>query len=520
MLGDLVSELGFSYRGEYANGAVNGIAYDSRQVKPGFIFVALKGLHVDGHKYIPQAIKNGAVCIFGSKEISQLDVPYIQVKDTRETLAALSAAFYVYPARKLTVIGVTGTDGKTTTTNMIFKILKTAGYKVGMISTVNAVIGERVLDTGFHVTTPEAPDVQRYLHEMVEAGLTHVVLEATSHGLEQRRVAECQFDIGVVTNIQHEHLDFHQSYEAYQRAKGILFQSLGDTVEKQQGNYRLAVVNKDDQSYGFLNDLVTQAEKGKKKIRSVTYGIQSDAYVLAKDIHAQNDGIDFEISVDAEERQAHLNLMGEYNVYNALAAIATTVTGIGVDIDVALSGLGQLKKIPGRMERIDLGQPFQVIVDFAHTPNALKQALLSVRKLTKGRVIAVFGSAGLRDKEKRRMMAEIATELADISIFTAEDPRTESLEEILQMMADGANSRGGVENQDYFRIPDRGKAVSFAIRMAGNDDTVIICGKGHEQSMCFGEIEYPWDDVIAARAALAAFLKVEGPQMPKLPTSD
>ena len=232
--------------------AIEGIAIDSRAVKPGYLFVAMKGGSFDGHDFIAKAIENGAVAIVGEKNVSGLKVPYVQIENTRQALTWIAASFYDFPARKLMMIGVTGTDGKTTTCNLIYKILLAAGIKAGLISTVNAVIGDEVLDTGFHVTTPDAHDVQRYLARMVDAGLTHVVLETTSHGWAQFRVDACEFDIGVITNITHEHLDQHGSYENYRAAKGRLFTSLEKTLPKLQGNPRLAVLNRDDRSFDYL----------------------------------------------------------------------------------------------------------------------------------------------------------------------------------------------------------------------------------------------------------------------------
>lgn len=497
---------------------VTGIVYDSRKVERGNIFVALEGLSTDGHDYIPDAVRRGAVGIVGTKHINLHDIPYIQVDDSRRALAQLSAAFYDFPARKLTVIGVTGTDGKTTTSTMIFKILSAAGYRAGMISTVSAVIGGEELDTGFHVTTPEAPDVQRYLAMMVERGITHVVLEATSHGLEQQRVAACEFDIAVVTNIQHEHLDYHGSYDNYLAAKAKLIRWLMVTQEKGHGNYRIAVLNKDDISFTPLMDICKEVGLPQENI--LTYGYGEDVQYRGRLI--SNDGlrITFEIDTPRKRVRDFLHLKGEYNVYNALAAVSATVGGLGVDLYDAIYGLRELTYISGRMERIDLGQSFSVFVDFAHTPNALKQALSSCRKMTQGRVIAVFGSAGLRDKEKRRLMAEISVKYADKSIFTAEDPRTEDLDQILAEMAKGAEMVGAREKIDYFRIRDRGEAIRFALSLAKEDDIVIVCGKGHEQSMCFGVTEYPWDDRVAVRAALAELLDISGPEMPYLPTQD
>jgi len=509
---------------------ITGISIDSRLVKPGHLFVAMKGGSVDGHDYIPMAIENGAAAIVGeedpvvrdAKSYSQSIPPYIRLDNPRRALAWIAAAFHDWPARKLRVMGVTGTDGKTTTTNLIYKILLAAGIKAGMISTVNAVIGAEVLDTGFHVTTPDAHDVQRYLGRMVEAGLTHVVLETTSHGWAQHRVDACEFDVGVVTNITHEHMDEHGSYENYRGAKARLFESLEITQPKPQGNPRLAVINRDDEkSFDFLTDFI--------KVNKINYGLGKHAEIRATNIEFHPSSIHF----TAESRDFRVDisskLVGAYNISNCLAALAATVYGLGISPEIAAKGIASLEGIPGRMERIDMGQDFTALVDFAHTPNALKVTLVAAREMLsrkgeglgeKGRVIAVFGSAGLRDREKRRMMAETSAELADLTVLTAEDPRTESLDVILEEMAAGARSRGGVEGETFWRVPDRGEAIRFAIRMALPADIVLSCGKGHEQSMCFGKREHLWDDRTAMRAALAELLGIDGPKMPYLPTQD
>ncbi|MEA2008639.1 MAG: UDP-N-acetylmuramoyl-L-alanyl-D-glutamate--2,6-diaminopimelate ligase, partial [Chloroflexota bacterium] len=494
---------------------ITDIVLDSRQAHPGALFVALPGITVDGHDYISDAVKRGAAAIIGtrsSREIPVMPAPYFRVRDPRQALATLSAALYDFPARKLTVIGVTGTDGKTTTANLIYHILRTAKLKVGMITTVNAIIGEKTLDTGFHVTTPEAPDVQRYLAEMVEAGLTHVILETTSHGLAQNRVGECYFDIGVVTNITHEHLDYHGSYEAYQDAKGRLFVQVTATTPKFQDSPQAAVINADDQSHAYLRDLVEG-----RGLSPITYGLSPKADVRAKKIRHTHAGLKFRIVGDNFKAKFKTSLLGEYNVSNCLAAVAATVVGMGIDVEVAQAGIEALAGVPGRMQRIDLGQNFQAIVDFAHTPNALRRALEAGSEMTRGRVIAVFGSAGLRDRAKRRLMAEVSADLADFTILTAEDPRTESLNDILEDMAEGARSRGGKEGASFWRVPNRGNAIRFALSLAQPGDVVLACGKGHEQSMCFGKTEYHWDDRIAMQAALAEYLGVDGPEMPPLP---
>ncbi|MBK8821207.1 MAG: UDP-N-acetylmuramoyl-L-alanyl-D-glutamate--2,6-diaminopimelate ligase [Anaerolineales bacterium] len=512
LLKNLFVDFPYSIPTTLTDAEITGIAIDSRAVKPGYLFVAMQGGSVDGHNYIPKAIENGAVAIIGDRDLSGLNVPYVRLENPRQALTFLAAAFYNWPARKLTVIGVTGTDGKTTTSNILYKILIAAGIRAGMISTVNAVIGDEVLDTGFHVTTPDAHDVQRYLAKMVDSGLTHVVLETTSHGWSQHRVDACEFDIGVVTNITHEHFDEHGSYENYRAAKARLFSSLERTKEKLAGNPRLGVINRDDRSFEFLNEFI--------KTKKLNYGLGHSADVRAENVQYSASGIEFTAVAKDFRVEVKSDLVGAYNVSNCLAALTAAVYGLGVDPETAARGIAALDGIPGRMEQIKLGQNFIAIVDFAHTPNALKVALEAGRKMTQGRVISIFGSAGLRDKEKRRMMAETSIELADLSILTAEDPRTESLDGILEEMAEGARSKGGREGETFWRIADRGEAIKFALRLAREGDIVLSCGKGHEQSMCFGKTEYLWDDRTAMRSALAEFLGVEGPQMPYLPSQD
>jgi UDP-N-acetylmuramoyl-L-alanyl-D-glutamate--2,6-diaminopimelate ligase len=307
-------------------------------------------------------------------------------------------------------------------------------------------------------------------------------------------------------------MDEHGNYENYRAAKARLFSSLEQTKEKPQGNPRLAVINNDDRSFEFLNAFI--------KTSKLSYGMQDSANVQALNVNYSSSGIEF-IATSSDFRvDIKSDLVGAYNVSNILAALTAAVYGLGIDPEVAGRGIASLVGIPGRMEKIDLGQKFIAIVDFAHTPNALKVTLEAGRKMTKGRVISVFGSAGLRDKEKRRMMAETSIELADLSVLTAEDPRTESLDGILEEMATGAVSKGGREGETFWRIPDRGEAIRFAIRLAKEGDIVLACGKGHEQSMCFGNTEYLWDDRIAMRAALAEYLGMGDENMPYLPSQD
>ena len=497
---------------------ITGIKIDSREIAPGDLFVVIRGTKLDGHQYISDAVDRGAAAVVGSESAdkhSDLGIPYLEVDETRATLAQLAAAWYGLPARQLVVIGVTGTDGKTTTANLIYQILITAGIKTGMITTVNAVIGDQILDTGFHVTTPEAVDIQGYLAEMVKAGITHVVLETTSHGLAQKRVATCEYDIGLVTNITHEHLDYHGDYQEYLSAKAMIFDLVASSSSKPRQVSKIAVINADDGSYPELKYRIKDLG-----LTRVDYGEGGKVEYRADKIRSHPGGLSFELLHEDQVIKIHTSLMGRYNISNCLAAAAVARSGLGITWKEIQNGIASLEKIPGRMEGIDLGQDFLVVVDFAHTPNALHQALRSARELTNGKVIAVFGSAGLRDQEKRRLMAETSIEIADLTILTAEDPRTESLDDILEEMAQGATSKGGKEEETFWRVPDRGNAIRQGLQLATTDDLVIICGKGHEQSMCFEETEYPWDDRTATRAALAEMLGIDGPEMPYLPTSN
>lgn len=490
---------------------VCGVTADSRQVKPGWLFIAIKGESADGFTFLPQVIANGAAAIMSDRpKPDSLSIPYIQAEgDMRRALAYVASALNNFPARKLRVIGVTGTDGKTTTTSMIHHILTEAGIKTGMISTVSARIGTEELDTGFHVTTPDSPDIQRYLASMVEAGMTHCVLETTSHGLAQQRVVACDYDIAVITNVTHEHLDYHGTWQNYLEAKGKMFEYLSETPRKSIGNPRLAVLNKDDQSYGYLKRVSTP--------RQITYSSINEATLWADKIENTPKLLRFRCHIGKRIYTVETRMIGIYNVSNCLAALGATVLGLGIDARIAIQALKTLPIVPGRMETIDLGQNFTAIVDFAHTPNGLQRALETVRQLTDKRVIVVYGSAGLRDREKRRMMPKVSIANADISILSAEDPRTESLDAILEEMATSAIEAGGIEGETFFRVADRREAIRFAIKIAQPGDLVVVCGKGHEQSMCFATIEYPWDDRTAVRAALSEHLGIQGPEMPYLP---
>lgn len=522
-LGDLLVALPRSVETFDRDVEVTGITSDSRQVKLGSLFVAVPGHTVDGHDFIPQALESGAVAVVGERPRESLpldeDVVYVRVGNAREALGWLHAAWYDFPSRHMTLVGVTGTDGKTTTTNLLHAMLVAAGQRVGMVSTVNARIGERDYDTGLHTTTPDARDVQRFLAQMVEAGMTHAVLEVTSHGLVQHRLAGCNFDVAVITNVTHEHLDYHGTFEAYREAKARLFKGLMEPRRKEE-RPKIAVLNADDTgSYAYLKEQVLKSDSEHAVHLRVSYGLdRDDVDVAARGIRFAPDGLHF----DLESAWGHVSidstLVGAYNVSNLLAA-ASAALALGVLPETVAAAVRGFEGVPGRMERINEGQSFTAIVDFAHTPNALERALETAQQIKgqgpegEGRVIVVFGCAGLRDRAKRRLMGEVAAAHADLTVVTAEDPRTESLEAIMAETARALEAAGREEGVDFWRVPDRGQALLHAVNLARPGDVVITCGKGHEQSMCFGEIEYPWDDRKALRKAL------HGETLDALPTS-
>lgn len=379
-------------------------------------------------------------------------------------LAVMANVRYAFPSKKMVMIGVTGTDGKTTTVNMIYQILKTAGQKVAMVSTINAVIGARVLETGFHVTSPNPSMVQRIAHEAVLNGIQYLVLEVTSHSLEQYRFWGIKFDIGVITNITHEHLDYHGSFENYFKAKAKLIKDV-----------RVAVLNRDEAHFEKLARLT--------RGRVVSFGLSSQA-----DINPDSFGFE-------------LSLPGQFNLLNALAASATALS-LEVDPGVIKEALSGFKSLKGRMEEVDNKKGLRIVVDYAHTPNGLEHALKALKKAGAS-LIAVFGSAGLRDVSKRAMMGEIATRLADKVVITAEDPRG-LIDQINSQIMEGVKKAGGRLGENVFIVNDRARAIDLAInKLAKKGDTVGIFGKGHELSINLdGRVELPWSDQKAVQVAL------------------
>lgn len=383
-----------------------------------------------------------------------------------KNLAHLAVAFLAvlvngYPARKLKVVGVTGTDGKTTTASLIYHILTQSGLKASLITSVSAKIGDKEYDTGFHVTTPSSFALQKFIKKAKNVGSEYLILETTSHGLDQNRVFGCNYFMGVITNVTHEHLDYHKNYQNYLKTKAKLFKRV-----------RISILNIDDKSYDYI--------KKNTSGQIITYGLNRGNYNL-------------------KNFKFETKLPGVYNKYNCLAAISTAKS-LGIfDSDIKRA-VNSFKTVTGRMEEIKNDQSasrrIKIIIDFAHTPNALEVALKTAKGMTRGKLISVFGSAGLRDFTKRPLMGTAADKYADVIILTAEDPRTEDVNKIIDQIS------SGIKKTIVHKIPDRQEAINFAISQAKINDTVIITGKAHEKSMCFGKTEYPWSDYEATSNAL------------------
>ena len=469
---------------------VTGLCYDSRRLKAGDCFVAVAGTHTDGHRYVETALRDGAVAAVVQRRVGT-SWPQVVVPDTRRALALMSSTFYGRPSREMVVIGVTGTDGKTTTTTMIHQMLLSAGRRAGSMSTVDIRFGNAVDPNESRQTTLEALEVQQQLARMRDSGLKYAVIETSSHGLALQRVVGVDYDVAVFTNIAHEHLDFHKTIEAYREAKAQLIDLTAASARK--GVEKTAVLNRDDPSYAYLVN--------RPIARRITFGIQLDADLKADRVEATPDGLRVEASTPVGPLALRLKLSGRWNAANALAAAAAGVA-VGLTLDEIRQGLESYQGVSGRMERVDLGQPFAVIIDYAHTPQSLEKVLRELRLITRGKLIAVFGSAGDRDREKRPWMGEIAARLSDYAVFTNEDPREEDAMTILGDIAAGAEEVGWTEGEQYARIEDRRQGIAHAVRKAGPGDTILLAGKGHERSILIGRGKEPWDERAAAEAAI------------------
>ncbi len=481
---------------------IAAVAHDSRRVRPGTLFVAVVGQHSDGHLHAPAAVAAGAPAIIGERAVPNVPVPQLLVSASRPALATAAAWVNDFPSHRLGVVGITGTDGKTTTAHLVRRMLDACDLPSGLVGTIEVVAGGRSLtDTG-RATTPEAPELQGHLAAMLDAGDRFAVLESTSHGLAQDRAVEVAYDVAVLTNIGHEHLEFHRTHEAYRAAKRRLFQLLAvSDANPEKGWGKTAVVNRDDR---WADEFVATAKASGAEI--LTYGTDPDGMteIRARAVHEGPARLSIAVETPRWSDRVTLRLAGRFNVENALAAIGV---GEALDLDPERmrAALREVEAVPGRMERVDQGQPFRVIVDYAHTPGALAKVLDGLAPLAAaggGGLIAVFGSAGDRDVLKRPMMGRIAGERCRLVVLTDEDPRSEDPEAILDQIAVGAEGAGRRRDHDLLLIPDRAVAIERALDLARPGDVVLLAGKGHERTIEMGGGSLAWDEVAAARRAL------------------
>lgn len=468
-----------------------GVAYDSRRVLPGAVFVALRGQQDDGARYAPQAVARGAAAIVAeTPPPSGIDVPWVLVQDARLALASLADEFYGHPSRLLRLVGITGTNGKTTTAYLLRAIFEAAGQRSGLMGTVVYSVGAE--DREATRTTPEAPDVQRMLREMVDNGCQAAVMEVSSHALALKRVDGLRFAAGVFSNLTRDHLDFHGDMEAYFAAKRRLFELLPADAP--------AVVNLDDPRGAALQALVG---------RPVTYGLKHAADVTPEPFAYSLSGLSFVARTPRGPIQVRSTLVGQPNVYNLLAAVATA-DALGIAHDAIEAGIATLPGVPGRFEVVSAAtDDIAVVVDYAHTDDALKNLLETARALSPGRLITVFGCGGDRDRTKRPLMGAVAGRLSDIVVVTSDNPRGEDpaaiIDEVLRGIPGAAAARGArpVTGPEVLTLVDRREAIARAVERARSGDLVIVAGKGHEKTQVIGARELPFDDVAVAREALA-----------------
>jgi UDP-N-acetylmuramoyl-L-alanyl-D-glutamate--2,6-diaminopimelate ligase len=462
---------------------VGGIAYDSRKVKPGWLFVAVHGHRIDGAEYITEALSNGAVAVVSENDLNLgSHVAHIQVAHARRALAEIANAYYGDLSHQMKVVGITGTNGKTTTAYMVRGLLRDGGFLPGLLGTVAYEVGERTIPAAR--TTPEAPDIHSMFQQMKEAGCDSVVLEVSSHAIALQRVHGIDFNIGVFTNLTQDHLDYHKDMDTYFNVKAKLFQ----TLEKRHD--RSAVINLDDP---WGRKLI---EERKPDADVVTYGFNERAMVCASEAKVDENGTRFRVDAPWGESRVHLQLLGRFNIHNALAALA--VGGLcGIDLKVMVQSLERIKSIPGRLELVPNRRHKKVFVDYAHTDDALKNVLSTLREICRGKLIVVFGCGGNRDRGKRRLMGLVASQLADFSIVTSDNPRNE------EPGAIAADIIEGFDDQNRFEVClDRRAAIEQGLRLTGRKDILLVAGKGHETYQESKGTIVPFDDRETVREIL------------------
>jgi UDP-N-acetylmuramoyl-L-alanyl-D-glutamate--2,6-diaminopimelate ligase len=474
---------------------IAGLSQDSRSVSAGDLFVAVPGMHIDAHDLVGDAVQAGARALLLQREVALLPgCAAAAVENTRVALGIAAAALAGHPTEEMTLIGVTGTDGKTTTCLFAVAALRACGVAAGGMNSLEFRSLDEVEVNPTYMTTLEAPLIQARMRQLVEAGVTTAVLETTSHGIAQHRVDGVAFDIAAYTNLSHEHLDFHHTLEEYRDVK-LHLAELARQSPRKPGVPKAIVYNLDDPAWVPLGRAPTD--------RRVTYGAGPSADLWPSQVDARIGGVSFKVEGAGANVQVRLPITGRFNVSNALCALAVC-KALDLPLATAAEGLGTVSGLRGRMQVLDAGQSFAIVIDFAHTPDGLEQVLRELRPLTAGRLLAVFGAAGARDSSNRPLMGAAVARGADEFVITADDPRHESVAEISAAIAAGATAEGRVEGQDFRRIPDRREAIREVIGRARPGDTVLLAGKGHEDRLLLGDEVVPWDEVTEARAAVEA----------------
>ena len=537
---------------EISNIPISNLVFDSREVTKDSLFFALPGIHANGNNYIPQAIEKGANAIVFQDELDhelQLKIAkaitkrqieatvyegnvnyfpvLIKVKDSRFAMAPISDYFYDSPSKKLVIIGVTGTEGKSSTVSFIWQLLRLCGKKAGFISTVEYSFGDEAIANPQHQTTPEAPIIQHHLNKMLENGCQYAVIESSSHGLSPKtnRLGNVLFDCGVFMNVTLEHLEFHKTFEQYKKDKANLFRLLDchDHIKEIAGEKltipSFGVVNLEDPSAKYFIDstkkqvygFTTQGKAGKAatdKDVDLPEIPENINYFEGLNICAEKEGISFDVNIHEnadknETLQLTANLPGAFNAYNIMASIIAVSKLTNLSYQEVASKVKDVAPIKGRMTVIEQNQPFEVIIDYAHTPSSFETIFPPIRKRCKGKMIALFGSGGERDLTKRPLQGKIAASYCDTVILTDEDPRGEDSVELLKMIAVGSQEQGKKLDEDLFIIPDRKKAIRYAFSIAKKDDIILLLGKSHENSIIYKDYVMPYDEISEAQLALS-----------------
>lgn len=465
---------------------IAAIDVDSRQVSPGSLFVCIKGFTVDGHDFVEEAINNGATAIIAEKEMNHNEkIPIIYVSDTTRALAMLAVHFYKYPTKELELIGITGTNGKTTITYLLEAIFKANHRRTGVIGTIQMKINDETIET--NNTTPDALNLQKVFRKMRDENVNVAMMEVSSHALDQGRVFGCQFDTAIFTNLSQDHLDYHKDMDDYLRAKSLLFSQLGNDYQSNQK--RFAIINEDDVASELLKKSTAQYV--------LTYGYRKQADVMAKNVELHIDHTSFQLETPIGSIDIQSRLIGLFNVYNMLAAASAAICH-NVSLQTIKEALESMTGVDGRFEPVLSGQDFGVIVDYAHTPDSLENVLTTIQEFANKKITVVVGCGGDRDRSKRPLMAQVAVKYADEAIFTSDNPRTEDPNQIIEDMVLGLND----DETNYTVIVDRKKAIESAIQKAESEDIVIIAGKGHETYQQIGTEKIHFDDREVAREAI------------------